>query len=98
MKLHFGDRRRAFLELKRCMTGTETLAYFDASLNTRMKADMSPHGLGAVLVQEHSDIFRPFTSTCRSVTAVELPNGKKASVLVWARENLTPMRMVSSFI
>lgn len=41
----------AFNELKRCVTSAPILAYFDNNRKTRVIADASPFGLGAVLVQ-----------------------------------------------
>ena len=49
----FGRAQRdAFAELKRRLANAETLGYFNKDAKTRIIADASPVGLGAVLIQE----------------------------------------------
>ena len=48
------EQQAAFAELKQRLTQAETLGYFDRSAKTKIIADASPVGLGAVLVQEHN--------------------------------------------
>ena len=45
------EQQAAFDKLKELITCTSTLAYFDVNSNTRIVADASPVGLGAVLIQ-----------------------------------------------
>ena len=50
---NFGPKQQAaFAKLKKGMSEASTLAYYDRQAPTKMIADASPVGLGAVLVQE----------------------------------------------
>ena len=52
VSFHFGPEQEASFEsLKRSMVEAGTLAYFDKSASTKVVADASPVGLGAVLMQ-----------------------------------------------
>ena len=44
------DQRKAFEELKNSLTDVNTLAYFNPAFKTRVVADASPVGPGAVLL------------------------------------------------
>ena len=46
------EEEQAFQTLNQKLTGASMLAYFDRDAHTRVIADASPVGLGAVLVQE----------------------------------------------
>ena len=58
-------QQEAFKALK------ETLAYYDKDAKTRVIADVSSVGLGAVLVQEQNGNWRPVYYASRSLTPVE---------------------------
>ena len=49
------DREKAFQRLKNSLTDVDTLAYFNPALKTKVIADASPVGLGAVLLQEQGE-------------------------------------------
>jgi len=81
----FGDeQRRAFSELKSRLTSAETLGYFDKDVRTLIIADVSPVGLGAVLIKEQqgkqkvisyaskssSDVEKRYSQTEKEVVAV----------------------------
>ena len=52
VQFHWGDEQQeAFVELKSQITAADTLAYFDPVCKTRIVADASPYGLGAVLTR-----------------------------------------------
>ena len=77
----------AFEELKRLITSTETLAYFDVNAKTRIVANASPVGLGAVLTQLQNNKFRIISYASKSLTDVEakyIQTEKEALALVWA--------------
>ncbi|KAL9966532.1 hypothetical protein ACROYT_G024620 [Oculina patagonica] len=79
----------AFEELKRLITQEETLAYFRTNCRTRIVADASPVGLGAVLTQQHGETWRVVSYASRSLTDVERrysQTAKEALALVWACE------------
>ncbi|KAL9975922.1 hypothetical protein ACROYT_G013141 [Oculina patagonica] len=65
------DQREAFKTLKETLASAETLAYYDKDAKTRVIADASPVGLGAVLAQEQNGQWRPVYYASRSLTAVE---------------------------
>ena len=46
------EQKRSFRALKTSLSDTGTLAYFDKNAPSKVIADASPVGLGAVLVQE----------------------------------------------
>ena len=79
----------------------ETLAYHDKDAKTRVVADASPVGLGAVLVQEQNGNWRPVYYASRSLTAVERrysQTEREALALVWAckRFHVNHMKNISS--
>jgi len=53
------EQNEAFEALKKALASADTLVYYDKDTKTRVITDASPVGLGAVLTQEHDDIFSP---------------------------------------
>ena len=49
------DQQQSFYELKKRLSSAETLGYFDKNTPTKVIADASPAGLGAVLVQQQGE-------------------------------------------
>ena len=49
------EQEKAFNDLKRNLTNSPTMAYFDHMRHTELIVDASPVGLGAVLVQTQED-------------------------------------------
>ena len=86
----WGEKQQeAFKALKGTLASAETLAYYDKDAKTRVIADASPVGLGAVLVQEQNGNWRPVYYASRSLTAVERrysQTEREALALVWACE------------
>jgi hypothetical protein len=74
--------QNSFVELKRCLADAKTLGYYDKLAPTKVIADASPVGLGAVLVQEQKGEYRVLSDTERRYSQTE----KKALALVWACE------------
>ncbi len=89
-KFVFGPEQRAsFDELKKTLANAETLGYFDKDAKSRIIADASPVGLGAVLIQEQHGQPRVISYASRSLTNVEKrysQTEKEALALVWACE------------
>ena len=84
-----GEQQTAFEELKCLITQAETLAYFKVGCKTRIVADASPVGLGAVLTQQQGGVWRVVSYASRSLTDVERrysQTEKEALALVWACE------------
>ena len=83
------EQQAAFTELKRRLTQAETLGYFDRNAKTKIIADASPVGLGAVLVQEHNGENRVICYASRGLSEVERrysQTEREALGLVWACE------------
>jgi len=97
----FGDeQKRAFQELKQCLANSETLGYFDLKYPTKVIADASPVGLGAVLVQIQEDGPRIICYASRSLTNVEqryCQTEREALSLVWACERFSPYLLGNQF-
>ena len=89
-KFVFGPEQRAsFNELKKTLANAETLGYFEKAAKSRIIADASPVGLGAVLIQEQHGQPRVISYASRSLTNVEKrysQTEKETLALVWACE------------
>ena len=67
------EQEASFQELKQQLAtcSVPVLAYFDKEAHTRVIADASPVGLGAVLVQEKNGVGRAICYASRSLSSVE---------------------------
>ena len=86
------EQQTAFQELKRLITQAETLDYYKVGCKTRIVADASAVGLGAVLTQHLGEAWRVISYASRSLTDVERPYSqteKEALALVWACERFS---------
>ena len=87
---HFGpEQKDSFESLKQSMAEAGTLAYFDKTASTKVVADASPVGLGAVLMQHQNGAWVPICYASRSLTECERrysQTEKEALGLVWACE------------
>lgn len=87
-----GEQQREFEQLKALVADLPTLAYFDNDRRTRLIADASPVGLGAVLVQfEDETELKPLIISFASKTLTPTETRycqteKEALALVWAVE------------
>ncbi|KAA0709172.1 hypothetical protein E1301_Tti017617 [Triplophysa tibetana] len=87
------EQKSAFEALKQELGRAGTLAYFDKDAPTRVVADASPVGLGAVLIQSQKGQMVPICYISRSLTDCERrysQTEKEALALVWACERLHP--------
>ena len=83
------EQEKSFQKLKGQVASAPVLAYFDKDMHTRVIADASPVGLGAVLVQEKNGESRAVCYASRSLSQVERrysQTEKEALALVWACE------------
>ena len=83
------EQQTALKELKKRLAHAETLGYFDKDAKTRIVADASPVGLGAILIQEQDGEDRVISYASKSLTDVERrysQTEKEALALVWACE------------
>ena len=81
------EQDASFKELKRQLASAYVLAYFGKDAHTRVIADASPVGLGAVLVKEKNGDSRAVCYASRSLSEVERrysQTEKEALALVWA--------------
>ena len=80
---------RAFAEVKRELTQTSVLALYDPEAGTKVIADASCFGLGAVLMQEHQSEWRPVAYASRAMSETERHYAqieKEALAITWACE------------
>lgn len=91
---NFGlEQKRAFQALRDELARAGILAYFDKEAPTKVIADASPVGLGAVLVQDQQGEMVPVCYVSRSLTDCERrysQTEREALALVWACERLHP--------
>ena len=88
------EQQAAFDKLKELITSTTALAYFDVNSKTRIVADASPVGLGAVLIQLQGVEWRVIAYASRGLTDVERrysQTEREALALVWACERFNPL-------
>ena len=95
------EQERVFSELKNDLRSTGTLALFEPERETRVSADASSYGLGAVLRQKQSNgNWKPVAYISRSMTATEQRSAqieKEALALTWACEHLSQYLLGSKF-
>ena len=84
------EQEEAFQEIKRKLSSSTVLAYFNKNARTQVFADASPVGMGAVLVQEQRDgNFKPVCYAAKALSPVERrysQTEKEALALVWSCE------------
>ena len=83
------EQQQSFDELKKRLSSAETLGYFDKNASTKVIADASHVGLGAVLVQEQGKELRVISYASRSLSDTERrysQTEKEALAIVWASE------------
>lgn len=83
------EQREAFDDLKKSMSDTITLGYYDVDDRTQLIADASPVGLGAVLIQINAQGPRIISYASKSLSEAEkryAQTEKEALALVWAAE------------
>lgn len=87
------EQKQAFEALKEGLAKAGTLAYFNKDAPTKIIADASPVGLGAVLIQTQDGLNVPICYVSRGLTDCERrysQTEKEALGLVWACERLHP--------
>ena len=83
------EQQQLFDELKKRLSSAETLGYFGKNAPTKVIADASPVGLGAVLVQEQGEELRVISYASRSLSDTECrysQTEKEALAIVCAYE------------
>jgi len=86
------QHEEAFQELKKALTRTPVLRYFDPALQTQLHVDASPVGLCAILTQtDENGIEQTVQYASRALTPVEQrysQTEREALAVVWACEHL----------
>jgi len=62
---------RAYQLVKQELSQPPTLAIYDPKAPTKISADASSHGLGAVLLQQYDGVWKPVAYTSRSMSDTE---------------------------
>ena len=86
-------QEKAFDSIKLELSKPTNLAHFDLEKETKVSADASAYGLGAVLLQQHSNEgWKPVAYSSRSMSETERRNAqieKEALVAWWACKNFS---------
>ena len=83
------DQERAFAEVKAELTQHTVLTLYDPLANTKISADASSFGLGAVLLEQSKDSWKPVAYASRSMSPTERRYAqieKEALAVTWACE------------
>lgn len=82
------EQKQAFVDLKKSLSEIPTLGYYNPNDKTRIIADASPVGLGAILIQFDSSGPRVISYGHKSLTDVEKRYSQtEKEALVWAMEH-----------
>ena len=85
-------QENSFSKLKAEISSPRVLALYDPSVKTKISAEASAYGLGAVLLQKQQDQWRPIAFSSRSLSETELRYAqieKEALALTWALEKFS---------
>ena len=86
------DQREAFTQVKEELSQPTTLALYDSQAPTKLSADASSYGLGAVLMQQTDEQWRPVVYASRSMTDTERRYAqieKEALTITWGCEKFS---------
>ena len=82
----------SFEKLKAEIATPKVLAHYDVTADTKISADASSYGLGAVLLQRHNGEWKPIAFASRSLTDTERRYAqieKEALAITWACEKFS---------
>ncbi len=92
---------KAYQDLKKDLSSAPVLALYDANKPIKVSADASLYGLGAVLLQQEGDDWRPVAYASRSLTPVEQRYAqveKEALGRTWAYERFRDFLICHHFV
>ena len=85
-------QEEAFVKIKEVLSQPTVLAHYDPTRETKVSADASAYGLGAVLLQHHDEGWKPVTYASRSMSETESRYAqieKEALAATWASEKFS---------
>ena len=91
---------RAFEQVKQELSQPTTLALYDPKAPTKISADASSHGLGAVLLQQYDGVWKPVAYASRSMSDTECRYAqieKEALATTWACEKFSDFILGKQF-
>ena len=86
------DQERSFVEIKRELTKSTVLALYDPLAETKVSADASSFGLGAVLLQLDRQTWKPVAYALRALSETERRYAqieKEGLATTWACEKFS---------
>ena len=86
------SQERAFAQLKAELSRPTVLALYDPQADTKVSADVSSHGLGAVVLQRAGPSWKPVAYASRALSETEgryAQIEKKALAVTWACEQFS---------
>ena len=84
-------QEETFAKVKAELTAHTVLALYDPQADTKISADASSHGLGAVLLQKTKQEWRPVAYASRAMSETETRYAqieKEALAITWACEKI----------
>jgi len=93
-------QKRAFSQVKEELSKPTTLALYDLEVPTKISADASSYGLGAVLLQESDSQWKPIAYASRSMSNTERRYAqieKEALASTWACEKFASYVLGKTF-
>ena len=94
------SQEEAFSQIKAELTKPTVLTLYDPQALTKVSADASSYGVGAVLLQQAGDIWKPVAYASRSMTETERRYAqieKEALAVVWACDKFSDYVLGRSF-
>ena len=91
------NQEDSFMKLKKDISSSTVVTLYDASAKTKISADASAYGFGAVLLQYQQKKWRPVAFASRLLSDTETRYAqveKEALALTWAAEKLLNMSLV----
>ena len=85
-------QQRAFDDVKRAITSSGTLAFYDPQRPTAVSTDACSFGIGGTLLQEHDGVYKPVAYVSRTMTEAEKCYAqleKELLAIVWTCERLS---------